>query len=425
MKLNYKRTILVGFAFFSICAFWQLHDSVVPLILKNTFKIGDTVSGVVMALDNILALFMLPLFGMISDRTRTRIGSRMPFIVGGTIVSAVLMILLPVADRVRSLTMFSIVLGAVLLSMSIYRSPAVALMPDVTPKPLRSKANAIINLMGAVGGIITLGLIAVLTPKTDYPNYIPLYATIAAIMLICIVVLFITIKENKLKEEVSRLYPDEPVQDDEKQGMQELSKPVLTSMLLILASIFLWFMGYNAITTAFSKYAKEYWGLEGGLYAYALMVAQAAAIISYIPVGFAATRFGRKKVILFGIVLLALSFACAAAFTQFSALILLFFVTAGIAWASINVNSYPMVVEMSRGSNVGKYTGYYYTFSMAAQIATPILSGAVLEFMGYQYLFPYGSLFVALSFVTMIFVRHGDSRPVPPKTKLEAFDVDD
>ena len=207
--------------------------------------------------------------------------------------------------------------------------------------------------------------------------------------------------------------------------MQELGKPVLKSMLLILASIFLWFMGYNAITTAFSKYAKEYWGLEGGLYAYALMVAQAAAIITYIPVGFAATRFGRKKVILFGIVLLAISFACAAVFTQFSPLILLFFVTAGIAWASINVNSYPMVVEMSRGSNVGKYTGYYYTFSMAAQIATPILSGAVLEFMGYQYLFPYGALFVALSFVTMIFVRHGDSRPVPPKTKLEAFDVDD
>ena len=167
VKLNYKRTILVGFAFFSIFSYWQLHDSIVPLILKNTFGIGDTISGVVMALDNILALFMLPLFGMLSDRTKTRIGSRMPFIVGGTIVSAILMILLPVADRVRSLTMFSIVLGAVLFSMSIYRSPAVALMPDVTPKPLRSKANAIINLMGAVGGIYTLVLIAVMTPKVD------------------------------------------------------------------------------------------------------------------------------------------------------------------------------------------------------------------------------------------------------------------
>ncbi len=390
MKLNVRRTILVGFAFLSICAFWQLYDSIVPLILKNTFEISDTVAGVIMALDNVLALFMLPLFGMLSDRTNTRIGSRMPFIIGGTIAATILMVLLPIADRIRSLTLFAIALGAVLLSMSTYRSPAVALMPDVTPKPLRSKANAIINLMGAVGGIITLGLIAVMVPKVDRPNYIPLYVTIAAIMLICITVLFLTIKENKLKDQIRRQYGDDESEvntDKEKQAGQKLSKPVRKSLILILASIFLWFMGYNAITTAFSKYANVYWGLEGGLFAYALIVAQVAAIISYIPVGAAATRFGRKKVILFGIILLALSFACAAFFKSFSALILLFFVTAGIAWASINVNSYPMVVEMSRGSDVGKYTGYYYTFSMAAQIVTPILSGAVLEFMGYKYLF--------------------------------------
>ncbi|MGI6578347.1 MAG: MFS transporter [Eubacteriales bacterium] len=428
MKLNVRRTILVGFAFLSICAFWQLYDSIVPLILKNTFEISDTVAGVIMALDNVLALFMLPLFGMLSDRTNTRIGSRMPFIIGGTIAATILMVLLPIADRIRSLTLFAIALGAVLLSMSTYRSPAVALMPDVTPKPLRSKANAIINLMGAVGGIITLGLIAVMVPKVDRPNYIPLYVTIAAIMLICITVLFLTIKENKLKDQIRRQYGDDESEvntDKEKQAGQKLSKPVRKSLILILASIFLWFMGYNAITTAFSKYANVYWGLEGGLFAYALIVAQVAAIISYIPVGAAATRFGRKKVILFGIILLALSFACAAFFKSFSALILLFFVTAGIAWASINVNSYPMVVEMSRGSDVGKYTGYYYTFSMAAQIVTPILSGAVLEFMGYKYLFPYGALFVALSFITMILVRHGDSRPEPPQSKLEAFDVED
>jgi maltose/moltooligosaccharide transporter len=428
VKLNVRRTILVGFAFLSICAFWQLYDSIVPLILKNTFEISDTVAGVIMALDNVLALFMLPLFGMLSDRTNTRIGSRMPFIIGGTIAATILMVLLPIADRIRSLTLFAIALGAVLLSMSTYRSPAVALMPDVTPKPLRSKANAIINLMGAVGGIITLGLIAVMVPKVDRPNYIPLYVTIAAIMLICITVLFLTIKENKLKDQIRRQYGDDESEvntDKEKQAGQKLSKPVRKSLILILASIFLWFMGYNAITTAFSKYANVYWGLEGGLFAYALIVAQVAAIISYIPVGAAATRFGRKKVILFGIILLALSFACAAFFKSFSALILLFFVTAGIAWASINVNSYPMVVEMSRGSDVGKYTGYYYTFSMAAQIVTPILSGAVLEFMGYKYLFPYGALFVALSFITMILVRHGDSRPEPPQSKLEAFDVED
>ncbi|MGI6039446.1 MAG: MFS transporter, partial [Eubacteriales bacterium] len=190
MKLNNKRTILVGLAFLSICSFWQLYDSIVPLILKNTFNISDTSAGAVMALDNVLALFLLPVFGMLSDRTNTRIGSRMPFIIGGTIAASVLMIILPIADRARNLTLFLVTLGAVLLSMSTYRSPAVALMPDVTPKPLRSKANAIINLMGAVGGIISLGLIAVMVPKGSNPNYIPLYIVVSAIMLICITVLF-------------------------------------------------------------------------------------------------------------------------------------------------------------------------------------------------------------------------------------------
>jgi MFS family permease len=317
--------------------------------------------------------------------------------------------------------------------MSTYRSPAVALMPDVTPKPLRSKANAIINLMGAVGGIISLGLIAVMVPKGDNPNYIPLYAVISAIMLICVAVLFFTIKENKLKKEVQEQSENEYSDSGNSGELSEistnsehkLSKPVRKSLILILLSIFLWFMGYNAITTAFSKYANVYWGLEGGLFAYALIVAQIAAILSYIPVGAVATRVGRKKVIQFGVVLLSLSFAAASLFQTFSAFILLFFVTAGISWASINVNSYPMVVEMSRGSNIGKYTGYYYTFSMAAQIVTPILSGAVLEFFGYKYLFPYGAIFVGLSFITMLFVKHGDSRPEAPVSKLEAFDVED
>lgn len=433
MKLNNKRTILVGLAFLSICSFWQLYDSIVPLILKNTFNISDTAAGAVMALDNVLALFLLPVFGMLSDRTNTRIGSRMPFIIGGTIAASVLMIILPIADRARNLTLFLVTLGAVLLSMSTYRSPAVALMPDVTPKPLRSKANAIINLMGAVGGIISLGLIAVMVPKGSNPNYIPLYIVVSAIMLICITVLFFTIKENKLKKEMQEQSGHDGLNSKATDTSSEtgyasehkLSKPVRKSLILILFSIFLWFMGYNAITTAFSKYANVYWGLEGGLFAYALIVAQIAAILSYIPVGAVATKIGRKKVILFGIVLLTISFSLAALFQTFSAFILLFFVTAGISWASINVNSYPMVVEMSRGSNVGKYTGYYYTFSMAAQIVTPILSGAVLEFLGYKFLFPYGALFVGLSFVTMIFVKHGDSRPKAPASKLEAFDVED
>ena len=165
MKLNYKRTTLVGLAFLSICAFWQVYDNLIPLILKETFAVDDTLIGVVMALDNVLALFMLPLFGKLSDKTRTRVGRRMPYIVGGTVAAVVCLAILPLAERQNNLVLFFAGLGCVLIAMATYRSPAVALMPDVTPKPLRSQGNAIINLMGALGGMLMLGTMQVLLPK--------------------------------------------------------------------------------------------------------------------------------------------------------------------------------------------------------------------------------------------------------------------
>jgi len=420
MKLNYKRTFFVGLAFMSICAFWQLYDNIIPLILKNTFNISDTIAGALMAVDNVLALFMLPLFGMLSDKTNTRFGKRTPYIVFGTLGTSVGMLLIPYADNTKSLALFLIALGIVLFSMSTYRSPAVALMPDVTPKPLRSKANAVINLMGAIGGIITLGVIAVLVPKESTPNYFNVFATVAGIMIVSITLLVITIREKKLAEEMK-----EEVYDKNESGKSGNAMPpeVKKSFLFLLFSVFLWYAGYNAVTTAFSKYAQIYWGLKGGLFAYTLMVAQIAAILSYIPVGIVASRIGRKKTILFGIALLAIAFGAAIFYKTFYASLFFFFALAGIGWAAINVNSYPMVVEMSKGSDIGKYTGFYYTFSMSAQIITPILSGALLEHVGYWTLFPYGTFFVAASFATMLIVKHGDNKPVPPSTKLEAFDT--
>lgn len=420
MKLNYKRTCFVGLAFMSICAFWQLYDNIIPLILKNTFNISDTIAGVLMAVDNILALFMLPLFGMLSDKTNTRFGKRTPYIVFGTLGASVGMLLIPYADNTKSLVLFLIALGIVLFSMSTYRSPAVALMPDVTPKPLRSKANAVINLMGAIGGIITLGVIAILVPKEDTPNYFNVFATIAGIMIVSITLLVITINEKKLAEEMREEVYDK--KENDKSG-NTMPTEVKKSFIFLLFSVFLWFTGYNAITTAFSKYAQIYWRLKGGLFAYTLMVAQIAAILSYIPVGIIASRIGRKKTILFGIALLAIAFGAAIFYKTFYASLFFFFALAGIGWAAINVNSYPMVVEMSKGSDIGKYTGVYYTFSMSAQIITPILSGALLEHVGYWTLFPYGTFFVAASFATMLLVKHGDNKPVPPPTKLEAFDT--
>ena len=419
MKLNYKRTILVGLAFFSICAFWQVYDSVVPLILKDTFDLNDAVSGVIMAADNILALFLLPFFGALSDRTHTRLGRRMPFILAGTLCAACSMMILPFAERAQQMPLFMVGLGLCLLSMSVYRSPAVALMPDVTPKPLRSQANAVINLMGTAGGILCLAAIGILIPAGERPSYVPLYSFTAALMLLSVGILVKTVNEPKLAAAVPREPEEEPEAAD-RTGGKPLDKALKRSLYLILASVFLWFMGYNAITTSFSKYARVYWGLTGGSYAYTMIVAQAAAILAYIPSGAVSRRIGRRKTILIGVALLAVAFGACLFFRSFSAMIFFFFVLAGVGWALINVNSYPMVVELSQGENTGKYTGYYYTASQAAQTITPILSGAVLEYgyrllgssnpdAGYVLLFPYGALFVAASFVTMCFVRHGDT----------------
>lgn len=427
MKLNTRRTILVGLAFLSISAFWQLYDSLIPLILKNTFQVSDTISGSIMAIDNVLAVFMLPLFGSLSDRVHTRIGRRMPFILCGTAAAVIAMLFLPFADNIGSLALFVTALFVTLIAMGSYRSPAVSLMPDVTPKPLRSKANAIINLMGAVGGVISLILISALVPKEGKPDYFPIFLIVAAVMVFSVLLLLWKIRENPLRTEREKIDAglSETEEADEAPAKTTLDPAVRRSLVLILISVACWFMGYNAVTTAFSRYAQIYWGIQGGGFANCLLIATAAAILSYIPVGSIASRVGRKKTILGGVVLLASMFAIGATVKEYHIWINGLFALVGVAWAAINVNSYPMVVEMSKGSDIGKFTGFYYTFSMAAQIVTPILSGFLLEHVGYFILFPYAAFFVVIAFFTMLFVRHGDSRPLPKKSRLEAFDVDD
>lgn len=440
MKLDNKRVILVGFAFFSICCFWQMYDNVIPLILKYDFSVKDTLAGVVMALDNVLALFLLPLFGKLSDKIDTKIGRRKPFILTGTACACALMMLLPLARRINSLPMFFTVLMLVLVSMSLYRSPAVALMPDVTPKPLRSPANAIINLMGTVGGVLSLlamNFLMPAIPKTADDaqktaiyrafGYEPVFLIVIGVMLIAALVLLFRVNEPKLREKAAgenRLLG--VVEEPEAQnGGGKLPPAVFRSLILLLCSVSLWYMGYNAVTSAFSKYSVSY--LNIGNYSLPLLIANGAALAAYIPVGIVAGRVGRKKTILGGVVILAAAFFGAQFVTAATAsgpYMIICLALAGIAWATINVNSYPMVVEMARGRDTGKYTGFYYTFSMAAQIATPILSGAVMEHLGYRFLFPYAVVFVCLSFCTMLLVKHGDSRP-PARNKLAAFDTED
>lgn len=447
MKLNTKRTILVGFAFMSIGAFWQLYDNVVPLILKNTFAMKDGAAGIIMALDNVLALFLLPFFGLLSDKTKTKFGKRTPYIVLGTLCAVVLMNLLPFADKTHNFVLFIVALAFLLIAMGTYRSPAVALMPDVTPKPLRSKGNAVINLMGAVGAIFTLVVTMFLVGTREveqadgtlvaYNDYTLLFIAVAALMAVAVAVILWKIRENKLSAETaefndaydSQVEPEESpaAQEDgkKKAAIRALPPDVRRSLFLILISIFFWFMGYNAVTTAFTKYAAQEWAYGIQDASMCLMVATIAAVIFFIPVGIFASKFGRKRTIQLGVILLTLCFASFGFYHAFHFSLYIIFALIGVAWASINVNSYPMVVEISKSADVGQFTGYYYTFSMAAQIVTPILSGYLMQYVGYVVLAPYAAVMVAVSLITISMSKHGDSKPVPPKSKLEAYDAGD
>ncbi|MBQ8408517.1 MAG: MFS transporter [Clostridia bacterium] len=471
MKLNHKRTILVGMAFFLISAFWQAYDAIVPLILTNHFGLPQTASGAVMSIDNVLAVFMLPIFGALSDKVNTRFGKRTPFILFGSIAAMIAFVALTFIDNYQlarviaagipemkgitgdmsaeafselvrkttvELTMenplplvgFIATLLVVLIAMATFRSPAVALMPDVTVKPLRSKGNAIINLTGTAGGILVLVLGMVFaTSKNHYMQYTPYVLAVIAIMLTGLVIFLISVKEKKwaqeMEEETVRLGLEDAPEPADSGEKRKLSKPELKSLLLILASVALWYVGYNSITSKYSVYASNVLGFD---YNFTLIIAQAAAIVSYIPVGVIASKFGRRKTILAGILMLATAFFAGNFITPNSPELLMYpvFILAGMGWATINVNSFPMVVELARGGDVGKYTGYYYTASMSAQIIAPILSGLLYDLFGMRVMFfAFGTAFVAFSFVTMFFVKHGDAKVLEKKSALEHLDIDD
>ena len=476
MKLNYKRTILVGMAFFLISAFWQAYDAIIPLILTNRFGLPQTASGAVMSIDNVLAVFLLPVFGALSDKIKTKHGKRTPFIFFGTIAAIISFIALTFIDNfqlarvvaegipeisqgamteevyeeyIRELTLeltlsnpwpligFIATLLLVLVSMATFRSPAVALMPDVTVKPLRSKANAIINLTGTAGGILVLVLGMIFgTAKDHYMKYTGYVIAVTAIMAVGLIVFLLTVRENAWAEEMEQqteqllneenpAIQNEDAKQIEKESEKALTRPELISLLLILASVALWYIGYNSITSKYSVYSSNILGFDFNA---TLIIAQAAAIISYIPVGMVASKIGRRKTILAGIIMLASAFFIGNFITPTTPEFVMIpvFVLAGMGWATINVNSFPMVVELAKGGDVGKYTGYYYTASMAAQIVAPILSGLLYDLFGMRYVFfAFGTVFVALSFVTMFFVKHGDSKPIAKKSALEMLDVEE
>ncbi len=443
MKLNYGRTVRIGFAFLAICAFWQMYNNVIPLILTNTFHMNESLSGAIMAADNVLALFLLPLFGSLSDKCKSPMGRRKPFILAGTVLSVLLMLLVPVLDNryfsypSKGLSMiFVCVLGLLLIAMGTYRSPAVALMPDLTPKPFRSRANAVINLMGALGGIIYLILASILysearTKGLAHVNYLPLFLIVAAIMVLSLLIVLFTINEPALRLQVENYEKDHPEQETAPvgdDGSRTLPPAVKRSLIFLLISVSLWFISYNAVETWFTTYAQRMWGMSLGSASLCLTIATGGAILSYIPIGQAAARFGRRRVIIAGVILLASCFFVLFIYTllsgSFHPVLYLLLLLIGLAWAAINVNSLPMVLEMCSGAEIGRFTGLYYTFSMAAQIVTPVAAGTLMNRIGYTSLFIYSTLFAGMAFLTMSQVKHGDTK-VQAKHGLEAYDIED
>ena len=443
MKLNYGRTVRIGFAFLAICAFWQMYNNVIPLILTNTFHMNESLSGAIMAADNVLALFLLPLFGSLSDKCKSPMGRRKPFILAGTVLSVLLMLLVPVLDNryfsypSKGLSMiFVCVLGLLLIAMGTYRSPAVALMPDLTPKPFRSRANAVINLMGALGGIIYLILASILysearTKGLTHVNYLPLFLIVAAIMVLSLLIVLFMINEPALRLQVENYEKDHPEQETAPvgdDGSRTLPPAVKRSLIFLLISVSLWFISYNAVETWFTTYAQRMWGMSLGSASLCLTIATGGAILSYIPIGQAAARFGRRRVIIAGVILLASCFFVLFIYTllsgSFHPVLYLLLLLIGLAWAAINVNSLPMVLEMCSGAEIGRFTGLYYTFSMAAQIVTPVAAGTLMNRIGYTSLFIYSTLFAGMAFLTMSQVKHGDTK-VQARRGLEAYDIED
>lgn len=553
LKLDYKKTIKVGFAFAIIQCFWVVYDYVIPLLIDNAFGLSNAMRGLIMGLDNLLALFMLPLFGKISDSCKSKYGRRTPFIVLGTLAAIVLMIFIPVttasqlkeANVIRNdletrfvedaafrqekltefyddaesgenkyiskivfdelsgkiskeefvnlttddeagyfnrfakdgmnryindqvynqvtkqhsvrLVFFILVLFLVLVAMGTYRSPAVALMPDVTPKPLRSQANAIINLAGGVGGAIATitYMVGFLINENGYVGIYIANALSMGILLLCFIKL---VNEPKMVDECRRICEEYGITDEDDEAVdlkeqeaedgvtadkaadetvlsaekQKLKKAKTISFLLILASIFMWFMGYNAVSSNLSIYIVNVLGCTPFIGTVVSAASMAVSAVAFIPVGMLAVKIGRKKSIMLGLLFATVSFVCVFLFIKpqwgisvKAIMFALFYLIAGFGLIVVNVNTFPMVVELSSAKDVGKYTGYYYMATMSAQAITPYIGGLFMDHLSNRSLFAYSAVCVIISIVLMALVKHGDSKPLPKKKVYEMMeDVD-
>lgn len=620
LKLNYPKTFKVGLAFAGICLFWNAYDFVIPLLLEQAYGLPDSLRGLILGLDNLLSLFMLPLFGRLSDNAHGKLvkkfGRRTPFIVIGTLCAVALMVFVPVvtlnqqkaadaeaariesylnddawmeshlaewydnaasgegnsyeidleyisrdgltkedfiairydermvhktgflgfigeekyiydgveiaeanldtlspdgvrtyreildgnnlykkfvassvndyisdviyethttsASGVKSLAVYMVILLLVLVAMATFRSPAVALMPDVTPKPLRSQANAIINLCGGLGGAISFLIYTVVFFGERLHNYVIIFGAVAGGMLLLLAGFLALVKERKMVKECQEICKEFGIDDFDAEESEEtkhhaesfiedggetpaedkpelkpeikelvkaklakvkspkewwgaksdLEKSKFKSFVLILASIFMWFMGYNAVSSNLSVYTTKALNLSAGVASIINGVSMAVSAIAFIPVGYMAVKLGRRKTIMIGFALAVVSFIliCFAVAPNDKAIIptalfALFYLIAGFGLIIANVNTFPMVTELSTAETVGQYTGYYYMATMSAQAITPALGGLVMQAGQDKYLFLYSAICVVVAIVLMLFVKHGDSKQIPGEKK--------
>jgi len=401
MKLDYRKTFLLGFGFLGISVIWSVYNSYVPIFLRE-YQLPLSLVGLIMTFDNIAGITIQPYIGFLSDRTRTRFGRRMPFLMVGAPVAAVFFALIPVLHL--STPVFALLIAAIIvmnIAMALFRTPTVALMPDITPSPLRSKANGIINLMGGLGTTLAfLGGAFLYRANRGLPFYFG-----SVLMLVAVAIVLLVIREPKQYEEEAT----------EQAGVLATIRDIFTSQeksaLFILLAIFTWFVGYNAIETFWTTYGKEFLGIRESSAAAMLTYVSAAFLVFALPAGFIATRFGRRRTILTGLAILFV-FSLGGFFTTNMLYLTAMLILAGIAWALVNINSFPMVSDIAPAGKIGSYTGLYYFFSMLAAITAPPLVGALMDLLGHRVLFLFSPLFFLLAAVCMLQVKRGEAEAV-------------
>jgi MFS family permease len=403
-NFSYGKIFVLGLGFGVISLTWAIYNAYVPLILESLMEgvsYLNTKVGIIMTLDNIAAISLIPLIGALSDRTWTRIGRRMPFLLFGMPIAAIFFAAIPYIDF--SIWVLTPVIVIMNIAMATFRAPTIALMPDLTPSPLRSKANGIVNFMGGLGSIAFYGVFTTLFTEekgniyTDFP-------VASIIMIIVLLVLLITIREPR----------KEFVQSDKRQD--GIFKALLTvlrekeaSTKLLLGAIFLWFIGWNGVETYFTLYGTEVWGLEKDTAAQYLTYFSLAFLLMAIPSGFIASRFGRKKTIMLGLVgmFIMLSVSTMVGVPWPTAAILL--ASGGLFWALVNINSFPMVADMAPVARLGLYTGLYYFSSQLAAILAPPVFGFAMDITSRKAMFPMAAVAFVLAFLMLMGVRRGEA----------------